>query len=400
MSRGDERGQTTVLIVGLAVVLLMAIAVVVDASAAYLQRQGLDTVADGAALAGADAGSRNLDVLYGEGVGRRPRLDQAETVARAAVADYLGRPVPTASTPGCATTSAFDPADDSVDRPGPRPARPAADLPRLAGAAGRRRRRLGGRADRGSRLSATMRGCGREPAVLVPPFLDRPVPSRAGACAAGRPRALSGVVAAGARGGEGLGEDDAMVVCRSALPYSLNLVLHAERREPTHLETTLAGDLEGVVRWYLADLGPETRMDFEQEVHVTGRLLRLASGVGPSADGVEPRPDDEGMPGRAARPAEWPRVGATERPATILELGSRCRCRCPARPLRRKPAPRSRSSRGRRSPFRPAPGVDLSSAAPASQIEVPSGFGCVAAVGHHGGPREIVTGTAASSPRI
>jgi Polyketide cyclase / dehydrase and lipid transport len=74
-----------------------------------------------------------------------------------------------------------------------------------------------------------------------------------------------------------LGEDDAMVVCRSVLPYSLNLVLHAERRDPTHLETTLSGDLEGVVRWYLADLGSETRMDFEQEVHVTGRVLRIAS---------------------------------------------------------------------------------------------------------------------------
>jgi hypothetical protein len=76
-----------------------------------------------------------------------------------------------------------------------------------------------------------------------------------------------------------LGEDDALVVCRSVLPYSLNLMLHAERRDPTHLETTLSGDLEGVVRWYLADLGTETRMDFEQEVHVTGRLLRLASGA-------------------------------------------------------------------------------------------------------------------------
>jgi hypothetical protein len=74
-----------------------------------------------------------------------------------------------------------------------------------------------------------------------------------------------------------LGEDDALVVCRSALPYSLNLALHAECRDPTHLETSLNGDLEGVVRWYLADLGPETRMDFEQDVHVTGRLLRLAS---------------------------------------------------------------------------------------------------------------------------
>ena len=77
-----------------------------------------------------------------------------------------------------------------------------------------------------------------------------------------------------------LSEDEAMVVCRSTLPYSLDLLLHAERREPTHLETTLSGDLEGVARWYLADLGPETRMDFEQDVEVTGRLLRLASSAG------------------------------------------------------------------------------------------------------------------------
>jgi len=81
-----------------------------------------------------------------------------------------------------------------------------------------------------------------------------------------------------------LGEDDALVVCRSVLPYSLDLLLHAEVREPTHLETTLSGDLEGVVRWYLTDLGPsdsgpQTRMDFEQDVRVTGRLLRIASGA-------------------------------------------------------------------------------------------------------------------------
>jgi hypothetical protein len=74
-----------------------------------------------------------------------------------------------------------------------------------------------------------------------------------------------------------LGEDDALVVCRSVLPYSLDLVLHAERRDPTHLETSLTGDLEGVVRWYLTDLGPETRMDFEQDVHANGRFLRIAS---------------------------------------------------------------------------------------------------------------------------
>jgi len=85
----DERGQTTVLIVGLATVLLMAIAVVVDASAAFLQRQGLAAVADGAALAGADAGAADLDTLYSEGVAAAPRLDQAASVARAAVVDHL-----------------------------------------------------------------------------------------------------------------------------------------------------------------------------------------------------------------------------------------------------------------------------------------------------------------------
>lgn len=77
-----------------------------------------------------------------------------------------------------------------------------------------------------------------------------------------------------------LGEDDALVVCRLTLPYSLTLVMHAERRDLTHLETTLSGDLEGVVRWYLTDLGAATRMDFEQDVRVAGRFLRLASVVG------------------------------------------------------------------------------------------------------------------------
>ena len=75
-----------------------------------------------------------------------------------------------------------------------------------------------------------------------------------------------------------LGEDDARVLCRSSLPYTLDLLLHAEVRELDHLETSLSGDLVGEVRWRLTDLGPSgTRLDFEQDVHVNGRLLRLAS---------------------------------------------------------------------------------------------------------------------------
>ncbi len=88
--RGDRAdvGQTSVLIIGFAFVLLLMVGVVVDSSAAYLQRQGLDTLADGAALAGADE-------VHGAGVyeagltGERAPLDAA--AIQAAVHDYLLR---------------------------------------------------------------------------------------------------------------------------------------------------------------------------------------------------------------------------------------------------------------------------------------------------------------------
>lgn len=114
MTGRGEDGQSAVLIMGLASFLLLAIVVVVDASAAFLQRQGLDTVADGAALAGADAGSRNPDLLYGSGVGSQARLDQAEAIARAAVEDYLVRTGARLAYPGLRYDVGFDPADDSV----------------------------------------------------------------------------------------------------------------------------------------------------------------------------------------------------------------------------------------------------------------------------------------------
>jgi hypothetical protein len=80
-----ERGQATLLIVGLAVVAIMMVAVVVDASAAYLRRSGLDSLADGAALAAAD-GVQGRQVYEG-GLEERARIDPA--VARRYVADYL-----------------------------------------------------------------------------------------------------------------------------------------------------------------------------------------------------------------------------------------------------------------------------------------------------------------------
>jgi putative Flp pilus-assembly TadE/G-like protein len=81
-NRRSERGQATVLIVGFAALLAMVVALVVDTSAAYLQRQGLDTLADGAALHGADLGATGEDVYQG-GV---PEETLALTAARARAA--------------------------------------------------------------------------------------------------------------------------------------------------------------------------------------------------------------------------------------------------------------------------------------------------------------------------
>ncbi len=85
--RRDERGQVSVLIIGFSALLLMAMVVVIDATAAYLERQRLDTIADGAALRAADAGAQGRDV-YAGGVRDRP-LDLTARSARAGVAAYL-----------------------------------------------------------------------------------------------------------------------------------------------------------------------------------------------------------------------------------------------------------------------------------------------------------------------
>ena len=84
----SERGTASLLIVGLAVVAIMMVGVVVDASAAYLRRTGLDSLADGAALAAAD-GIQGRQV-YEDGLGTRARIDADG--ARVYVARYLHDP--------------------------------------------------------------------------------------------------------------------------------------------------------------------------------------------------------------------------------------------------------------------------------------------------------------------
>lgn len=81
----EEGGQVSLLIIGFAGLLALAVALVVDASAAYLQRQGLTNLADGAALTAADravVGSAGL-----QRNGGRLVLDAA--AARTAVEQYL-----------------------------------------------------------------------------------------------------------------------------------------------------------------------------------------------------------------------------------------------------------------------------------------------------------------------
>ncbi|MEX0428827.1 SRPBCC family protein [Nocardioides sp. DS6] len=74
-----------------------------------------------------------------------------------------------------------------------------------------------------------------------------------------------------------LGPDDALVCCRSWLPYTLDLVLHAVSRELPTIEVSLTGGLDGFARWTItpdAGEGPGdeggSRMVFEQEVTARG----------------------------------------------------------------------------------------------------------------------------------
>jgi uncharacterized membrane protein len=80
--RADERGTVTVMTIGFLVLVGLLLAVVVNATAAYLQRQEVANLADGAALAAADG----LDeaAFYAD---RRVELDPA--ASRALVEDYL-----------------------------------------------------------------------------------------------------------------------------------------------------------------------------------------------------------------------------------------------------------------------------------------------------------------------
>jgi Flp pilus assembly protein TadG len=99
-SRRGEDGTVSVLIIGFAFVLALLVAVVVDASAAYLKRQGLNSVADAAALAATDG--LQGDQVYTHGLGDRAEIDAA--TARQYVDDYFRTSGATARFPGLTYT--------------------------------------------------------------------------------------------------------------------------------------------------------------------------------------------------------------------------------------------------------------------------------------------------------
>jgi Putative Flp pilus-assembly TadE/G-like len=83
----SERGSATVLVIGFFLVVALAVAVVVDASAAYLRRQGLANLADAAALAAAD-GVKATEAYAGH-VDEPGPIDVS--VARRYAVEYLAR---------------------------------------------------------------------------------------------------------------------------------------------------------------------------------------------------------------------------------------------------------------------------------------------------------------------
>ncbi len=82
------------------------------------------------------------------------------------------------------------------------------------------------------------------------------------------------------RGVGKLDDDRALVVCRSALPYDLELELTAVSRHEELLEVAIEGPISGWARYHLDETGPGvTSLRFEQEVHAEARMFKVASYV-------------------------------------------------------------------------------------------------------------------------
>lgn len=83
MRHHDDRGQVTLLILGFTTIVLLLLAVVTDASKAYLVRRDLSQLADGAALAGTRGVSSTINT------GDTTTIDLSRQAAETEVTRYL-----------------------------------------------------------------------------------------------------------------------------------------------------------------------------------------------------------------------------------------------------------------------------------------------------------------------
>jgi hypothetical protein len=75
-------------------------------------------------------------------------------------------------------------------------------------------------------------------------------------------------------------DDTARVLCRSRLPYTLDLVLCARDRGPSHLRVDLEGDLLGWSTFDLIPTGGGTRVAYRQQVALASPWLGRLAGIG------------------------------------------------------------------------------------------------------------------------
>ncbi len=109
-------------------------------------------------------------------------------------------------------------------------------------------------------------------------------------------------------------DDHALVVCRSTLPYDLELVLTAVSRDLDCLEVGIDGPIRGWARFHLDEQSPGvTTLRFEQEVRAEAPSFVLASYVVQAAARVEPPPDDGAVPSRGCATGRA-RVSRARRP--------------------------------------------------------------------------------------
>ncbi len=137
-----ESGQVTLFVLGFCVLLLTALAGISAASSVYVTRRALTSVADGAAVAAADA-VRESDVLGGVATGDR-RLDGPGAEAAAA------RVIEQSAAPGQLSGFAWSTQLGDTDREAVITASAVADVPLVTSLFGR-----------GVRVTVTARSAGR-----------------------------------------------------------------------------------------------------------------------------------------------------------------------------------------------------------------------------------------------